>query len=142
MNFQHNLNLSVMQRGSVRMISCDLKLMRKRLKRLQSGPDNNKRTRFLKIPIRKKKEVSLAVFLTNARDKINNKIQVDQTQKILVQLKIKFKKNSIKTKINLKSVKAMIGFVTYVTQSTGSTTTISLHANVSNAKQRMITFSI
>ena len=117
------------------MISCDLKLMRKRLKRLQRGPNNNKRTRFLKIPIRKKKEVSLAVFLTNARDKINNKIQVDQTQKILVQLKIKFKKNPIKTKINLKSVKAMIGFVTYVTQSTGSTTTISLHANVPNAKQ-------
>ena len=48
--------------------------MRKKLKRLWRGPDNNKRTRFLKILIRNKKEVSLAIFLTNARDKINNKI--------------------------------------------------------------------
>ena len=48
--------------------------MRKRLKRLWREPDNNKRTRFLKILIRNLIEVSLAIFLTNARDKINNKI--------------------------------------------------------------------
>jgi len=53
----------------------------------------------------------------------------------LVQLEIKFKKNPLKTNNNLKRGKMLTGFATNAIHSTGLTTMISLHANVSNAKQ-------